>query len=355
MTNRIRPPGPTTLRRRATIKDVADAAGVSVGTVSKVLNGGGQLRDATRDAVRSAALSLRFRPNELARSLSGPRRFTVGLVSTDRHGRFSIPVLEGIEDTLDAARISVFLCNAAGDPNREHEHVQSLLAKRVDGIIVTGKRSRPRPPLDLAGEPVPVVYAFARVDGPDQPCLLPDDVGGGRMAGEHLLGLGRTRIAHITGPARTEAVQHRLAGLQAAHAAHGLELSPELVLTGSWSEAWGHAAVLRLAAAHVRLDAIFCGSDQIARGVVDALRERGVRVPEDIAVVGFDNWEIIAAATRPALTTVDMNLPALGRQAGLELLAMIEGRGRPGTRRLPCSLVVRASCGGAHVEEPDFP
>jgi LacI family transcriptional regulator len=177
---------------------------------------------------------------------------------------------------------------------------------------------------------------------------LPDDFDGGRIAGEHLLGLGRRQIAHITGPARAEAVQHRIAGLRAAHAAHGLELRPDLVLTGNWSEASGHAAVERLAASRTAIDAIFCGSDQIARGVVDALRERGVRIPEDIAIVGFDNWEIIAAATRPPLTTIDMNLPVLGRQAGLELLAMIEGRpGRAGTRRLPCSLVLRASCGGA--------
>ena len=98
------------------------------------------------------------------------------------------------------------------------------------------------------------------------------------------------------------------------------------------------------------IDAIFCGSDQIARGVVDALRDRGVRVPDDIAVVGFDNWEIIAAATRPPLTTIDMNLHELGRQAGLRMLDMIDGaRQQRGVVRLPCSLVVRQSCGAARV------
>jgi len=341
------------LTRPTTIRDVADAAGVSVGTVSKVLNGGGQLRDETRAAVQRAAQALRFRPNEMARSLSGQRRFTVGLVSTDRHGRFSIPVLEGIEDALDAARISAFLCNTAGDPAREREHVRSLLARRVDGIIVTGQRSHPRPPLDVDGEPVPLIYAFSRVDSADAPCLLPDDEGGGRLAGEHLLRSGRVRIAHVTGPERTEAVRHRFAGLRAALASQGLDLPPSRVLTGSWSEAWGHEAVARLAATHQSIDAIFCGSDQIARGVVDALRERGVRVPDEIAVVGFDNWEIIATATRPPLTTIDMNLPALGKQAGLDLLAMIEGGPSPVSRRLPCSLIVRASCGGHAEGQPD--
>jgi LacI family transcriptional regulator len=104
--------------RPPTIRDVADTAGVSVGTVSKALKGEGQLHDETRAAVHRAARALRFRPSEMARSLFGQRCFTVGLVSTDRHGRFSIPVLEGIEDTLDAARISAFLCNTAGDPAR---------------------------------------------------------------------------------------------------------------------------------------------------------------------------------------------------------------------------------------------
>ena len=134
---------------------------------------------------------------------------------------------------------------------------------------------------------------------------------------------------------------------------NGLDLPPDRVLSGAWSEAWGHEAVARLAASRVPADAIFCGSDQIARGVVDALRERGVSVPDDVAVVGFDNWEIMAAATRPPLTTIDMNLPTLGRQAGLELLAMIEGGPPPAPRRLPCSLIVRASCGGRVEDRMD--
>jgi LacI family transcriptional regulator len=247
--------------RPPTIRDVADAAGVSVGTASKALNGGGQLRDETRATVHRAARALRFRPNEMARSLSGQRRFSVGLISTDRHGRFSIPVLERIEDTLDAARISAFLCNTAGDPVREREHVRSLLARRVDGIIVTGQRSHPRQLLDIDGEPVPIVYAFARTNSEEAPCLLPDDEGGGRLAGEHLIRAGRVHIAHITGPERTEAVRHRLSGLRAAVESHGFDLPPERVLSGSWSEAWGHEALARLTAAHHAIDAIFCGSD----------------------------------------------------------------------------------------------
>ena len=350
--------------RALTIRDVAKAAGVSVSTVSKALNGNGQLREETRTAVRDVAERLRFRPNEMARSLPGPRCFTVGLISIDRKGRFSIPVLDGVEDTLDAAQISVFLCNTADNPERERQHVHSLLAKRVDGIIVTGERAVARPPLDLEGEDIPVIYAFARVDDPDSLSLLPDDRGGGELAARHLVGLGRRRFAHITGPAEAEAVRHRREGFKAVLAEHGIALAREHVLTGTWSEAWGHVAVEQLLATGAPLDAIFCGSDQIARGVVDALRDRGMRVPDDVAVVGFDNWEPFAAASRPPLTTIDMNLHELGRQAGMRLLAQARDpavrlraeralsgkRAKAGVLRLPCTLVVRESCGAARAE-----
>lgn len=331
----------------ATIRDVAAAAGVSLGTASKGLNGTGQLREETRQRVHQAAKRLNFRPNNLAQSLLRGRSFTVGLISTDRYGRFGIPVLEGIEDALDGARVSVFLCNGADDPERERAHIEQLLAKRVDGIIVTARRADPRPALDVPAH-APLLYAFAQVQDPKALCLLPDDFGGGRLAGHHLIASGRRHIAHITGPADFEAVRNRTGGFKCSLKENDLPWRPDAVMSGPWSEAWGRAAVDDLLARHPKTDAVFCGSDQIARGVVDALRDRDVGVPDDIAVVGFDNWEIIAAATRPALTTIDMNLHELGRQAGLRMLAMIDGKEQErGVVRLPCSLVVRESCGAS--------
>jgi LacI family transcriptional regulator len=341
-----------------TIRDVARAAGVSVGTVSKALNGGGQLREETRTTVRVAAERLGFRPNDLAQSLLRKRTFTVGLISTDSYGRFSIPVLEGIESALEPARISVFLCRA-DDPLRERRHVESLLAKRVDGIIVTGRRTDRRPPIDLRGASVPVVYAFAQVADARALCLLPDDRGGARLAVEHLIAQGRRRIAHVTGPLDFEAVRKRRQGYRDALEAAGLGARPGTVRAGTWSEAFGREAAKQLTARRPAIDAIFCGSDQIARGVVDCLRETGVGVPDDIAVVGFDNWDVIAAATRPPITTIDMNLHELGRQAGLRLLAMVDGARASGVERLPCRLVIRQSCGAigassnALPEDPD--
>lgn len=344
---------PAARRLPTTIRDVAAAAGVSLGTVSKGLNGTGQLREETRRRVHQAAKRLNFRPNNLAQSLLRGRSFTVGLISTDRYGRFSIPVLEGIEDALESAQMSVFLCNGADDPNREREHIEQLLMKRVDGIIVTARRADPRSPLKVPAHAVPVLYAFAQVQDAKALCLLPDDLGGGRLAGNHLIAAGRRRIAHITGPSDFEAVRHRSAGLRQALEQNGLPWHCDDVMSGAWSEMWGRGAVEDLLARNPNIDAIFCGSDQIARGAVDGLRDRGVRVPDDIAVIGFDNWEIIAAATRPPLTTIDMNLHELGRQAGLRLLDRIDGKNQQrGVIRLPCSLVVRESCGASRPVEP---
>ena len=164
-----------------------------------------------------------------------------------------------------------------------------------------------------------------------------------------MIRLGRRHLAHITGPSPREAVQLRLAGTRRTLLDHGLDWSDERCLSGEWSEEWGYEAVNRLLDADPSVDGIVCGSDIIARGVLDGLRERGRRVPENVSVVGFDNWEIVAEHTRPPLTTVDMNLHDMGREAARRLLERLEGDSTRGTIRLPCSLIVRESCGATSI------
>ncbi len=328
-----------------TIRDVAHAAGVSVGTASKALNDRGRLRPETRERVRREAERLEFRPNDLIKSLLRGRTFTVGLITTDYLGQFTMPGIAGIEAALGSAEILVFLCDVRDDPERERNVVSALLAKKVDGIIVMGRRIDPRPPISVGQGGPPVVYAFARVTDAGALCLLPDDAQGARLATDHLLDLGRQRLAHITGPEHREAVVARHEGMRAALRARGQDLPDQRVLNGPWTEAWGYEAVARLRARDPEIDAVFCGNDIIARGVLDALRDHGRSVPGDIAVVGFDNWEIIATQARPPLTSVDMNLHDLGRAAAERLLRMVEGEHESGIVRLPCSLVVRESSG----------
>ena len=306
---------------------------MSVGTVSKALNNNGRLRRETREKVIAAAGELGFRPNDLAHSLHRGQSLTVGLISTDAFGRFTIPIMEGIEECLSDSRMAVLMCNATDDPHREARHVEQLMSKRVDGVIVTARRADKRPMLTMPSD-IPVVYVFSQVDGEDACCLVPDDEGGAGLATRHLANLGRRRIAHVTGPERFEAVRLRRDGYRRALSDAGLSALEGYYLPGVWSEGWGREAVAELFnRRRERPDAIFCGSDQIARGVADALRERGLAVPDEVSLVGFDNWEIIAEATRPPLTSVDMNLVELGREGGRRMLELIAGAKRKGVER----------------------
>ena len=319
--------------RPVTIRDVAALAGVSIGTASKALNGRGSLRAETVARVRQAAGQLDFRPNQAARDLHGDRTYTVGMITTDTIGRFSIPLLIGAEDILGAGQVSVLLCDARDDPIRERHHLQVLLSRRVDGIIVTGRRAGTRAPIgtDL---PVPVVYAFISSTAPADCSVVPDETGGIRLAAGHLRSAGRSRLVHVTGP------EHHHSARVRAEALSGLVTEP---LFGEWSEAWGRRAAGLLLARDLDFDGVIGGNDQIARGMTETLREAGRDVPGDVAVTGFDNWDVIAEASRPPLTSVDMDLDGLGRTAAGLLLEAIDGAPRPGRHRHPARLVIRDS------------
>ncbi len=330
-----------------TIRDLARIAGVSIGTVSKALNDGGRLSKDTREKVLRIAREIGYRPNDLAQSLHRAKSRTIGIISNDSFGRFTFPIVEALEERLAEERIAVFMCNATDDPGRERQHLDQLLGKRVDGLVVTARRADKRPPIGPLVHGLPVVYVFSQADDPYGLSLLPDDEGGAALAVEHLARLGRRRIAHVTGPEHFEAVRLRRNGYLSALSAAGLPAIDGFYLAGVWSEAWGREAADRIFANRLgRPDALFCGNDQIARGLADALRERGVGVPDDVAIVGFDNWDVMVLATRPPLTSVDMNLKALGREAGDRLIDMMSGKRMSGVSRRPCSLVVRQSSGG---------
>ena len=332
--------------KRATIRDVAAHAGVSIGTASKALNGQGKLRGETRERVVAAARELGFSPNVLARGLLAGRTYTVGLITTDSFGRFSIPVMLGAEDALGAGQISVFMCDTRDDQQRERQHLEMLLSRQVDGLIVTGRRIEPRPSIGT-GLGLPVVYAMTQSLDSDEPAILPDDYGGGRLAAEQLLAAGRTRFGHITGPERFLAARKRASGFCDAIAESGsaARFSSHDVLYGEWSEAWGRDGASILLRNSPDVQAIFCGSDQIARGVSDTLRLAGRRVPEDIALIGFDNWEPMALGADPPLTSIDMCLEDVGRVAAEHLLSAINGEPTHGVHTVPCRLVVRQSTG----------
>ncbi|MCM4078014.1 LacI family DNA-binding transcriptional regulator [Paractinoplanes hotanensis] len=327
--------------RAVTISQVAALAGVSTGTASKALNGRGALRPETRLRVQQAAEQLGFVANAAARSLQTGRTYTVGMITTDSIGRFSIPLLIGAEDALGAGQMSVFLCDARDDAIREQYYLRTLLGRKVDGIIVTGRRTQARVPIGV-DLPVPVVYAFISSADPRDCSVVPDEADGARRAVRHLLSVGRRRIAHVTGPEHHHSATVRSASAAETLAAEGLQPAVP-TLYGEWSEAWGRQAAGILLSTGADVDAVFCGSDQIARGLAEALRDAGRRIPQDVALVGFDNWDVMVEGCRPALTSVDMDLEGIGRTAAELLLTAINGQPAHGQHARPCRLVPRAS------------
>ncbi|GAA1558019.1 LacI family DNA-binding transcriptional regulator [Dactylosporangium maewongense] len=335
-------------RAQVTLTDVAKLAGVSVATASKALNARDEVAPATRRRVQQAAEELSFQPNVLARGLISGNTRTIGLLTDELSAaRFAIPVLLGAENALGNEQMSVLLCDARGDAIRRQHYIRTLLARQVDGFIILGDANDLRPSLTRS-IPVPVVYAYCESDDPADLSVVADDAGGAHLAAEHLVSLGRRRIAHITGDHGYRAARDRALAFASGLSSAGLSLVGE-PLFGQWSQRWGRHATSRLLASHPDIDAIFCGNDQIASGVTEALRDLGRTCPDDVAVVGYDNWEVFATECRPPLTTVDLNLEQLGATAVRHLFAALDGDHHSGVVRQPGRLVVRESTGVAPV------
>lgn len=328
--------------KAVTLADVARLAGVSVATASKAINGRSEVAARTRARVLAAAEQLSFVPNTLAQGLQVGRTGTAGLLTSDLQGRFVIPILMGAEDAFGAGRVNVFLCDARGDNIREQYQLRALLSRKVDGLIVVGSRTDPRPSLghDVG---VPVVYVYAPSDDPDDLSLVPDNVAAGRLAVEHLISCGRRRIVHVSGDPTYAAAHDRVKGATEALDAAGLELVGD-VMFSEWSERWGRDATAVLLDRYPEVDAVLCDSDQIARGALDTARDQGRMVPDDIAVIGFDNWEPMVSGSRPELTSIDPNLHLLGRSAAQRLFAALDGVGLGnGVHTQAPRLVIRGS------------
>lgn len=331
-----------------TIRDVAQLAGVSTATVSKVLNDRPHVGAQSRERVLRAIEKLNFRPNTIARSLKKSRTLTLGLITDDIEGVFTMSLMRGVEQAASVQGFSVFLCNSFGDPKREAAHLDALLAKQVDGIVLlSGYRVRERgAPAFPLGE-VPVVYLYQYTKAHAAPCVVPDDEQGGYLATRQLIDTGRKRIGFINGPLKYEATHLRLQGYQRALQEAGLSFDPALVRVGTWHESSGYALTHELMRLSEPPDGLFCASDGIAIGALDALHELDLGIPGDVAVMGFDDRPS-SRYQRPPLTTIALPLVEMGELAGHLLIESILGNKRtdvPIIHRVPCYLVQRESCG----------
>ncbi len=325
-------------RQPVRLRDVAAAAGVSVPTASKVLNGGGRVAPATRERIVAAAVELQFRPDALAQFFATGRSRTIGVLTENAPATFTLPVLVGACTTLGASAMATLPLDGLSEDN-----VRTLQARRIDGLLVIGDGLGKRLRSLTSAFDVPVVYAFGISDDPEDVSFVPDSVMAGRVGTEHLLATGRRRLVHVTA-AGDQAADERLAGVEEVLAEHGTELVVP-PLRGDWTEDWGVTAARRLLAERVDADAIFCGNDQIARGVVWVLQSAGVAVPEQVAVLGVDNWPGGRRGPGRLLTTIDPNLGELGAAAARHLVDPGAER-RAGVVTQPCTLVLGASTSG---------
>jgi LacI family transcriptional regulator len=331
----------------ATILDVAKLAGVSKSTASKALNNQNYVSDETRHRVLDAARKLNFSPNQVAQSLKRKRTFAIGLITDDLEGLFTTSMLRGVEEATSSKNFNVILCNSFGEASREKSHLEILLTRQIDGIILLSGyrvRERGRPALELGD--IPVVYLYQYTTAIPAPCVVPDDFGGAALGTRHLINAGRGRIAFINGPAHYEATHYRLDGYRQELETVGFRFDPALVVTSrKWHQNYGYDAAHQLMTLEETPDAIFCASDSLAIGVLDALHELGRRVPQDVSVVGFDNRPH-SAHQRPPLTTVALPLHEMGKLAGELLIeSILNGIYDSSLHRVPCYLVQRQSCG----------
>lgn len=333
--------------RRPTIKTVAARAGVGRTTVSRVLNGSPLVSDEARAAVQAAIAELGYVPNSVARSLVTSRTDSIALVIPESESRlgsepYFSAVIRGVSTGLAGTQIQLLL-TLVRDQREMDQLTRFLTARRVDGVLlVSVHRDDPLPGL-LEELGLPTVLAGRR--RADEPLnhVHSDNVGGARAAVCHLLERGRGEIATITGPMDMDVGGSRLQGWREALDEAGRPVDGELVATGDFTEEGGRSAMRALLERRPGLDAVFAASDVMAAGALAELRRHGRRVPDDVAVVGFDD-SIVARHTDPPLTSVRQPVEEIGRMITELLLQEIE---EPGSARhhvvLPTSLTVRAS------------
>lgn len=330
-------------RKRVTLREVAREAGVSIKTVSRVMNGEPAVKAVTYARVRGAIDRLGYRPNELARGLKGSRSRTIGLVIADISNPFFADLCKEVEEIARARGYSVILCASAEDAAAEQEYVELLLQRRIDGLLLVpapgthGYLERER------GAGLPIVALDRPADGVESDVVLSEGRQGSRLATEHLIGHGHGRVAFVGDDKRIYTARQRLGGYEEAMCEAGLE--PLYRLGAGSIPSAAHAAHDLLSEADPPT-AIFAGNSLITAGVLRALDERGMRPPQGVALVGFEDTELLSTL-RPRLTLLCQPTRELGRRAAELLFERIEtgGEAEPQRIELPTKFVINSSCG----------
>ncbi|ALN62088.1 bacterial regulatory s, lacI family protein [Lysobacter antibioticus] len=304
-----------------TIKDVARAAQVSVATVSRTLNGHGNVAEEVRRRVLAVAQDLRYTPHAAARSLSSRRTHTLGVVLPDLHGEFFSELVRGVDQVAREHRLHLLVSSYHGRPEEQAAALRAMRG-RVDGLLVMSPYVAAQAPIvDELDAAMPIVLINTQSAVPGLLSLSVDNYGGARAMVEHLVDCGHRRIAFIAGPEDNFDAHERLRGYREA-LARLLPDASEWVLPGQFDEASGHRAGQALLAAPQRPDAVFAANDMMALGCLFSFVQAGLKVPDDIAVAGFDDIPL-ARYVHPTLTTMRVNIAELGARAARLLLTQL--------------------------------
>jgi LacI family transcriptional regulator len=330
-----------------TIREVADHAGVSIATVSRVFSGGARVTEEVARRVRDAGRLLNYQPNRVARNLRVRCSRTVGVVVPDIENPFYTSVIGGIEEVLQASAYTLLLANSNEDPRREQGNVRTFQAEGVAGILFAASGRDTSIYTRMAEAGIPLV-AISRVPaGMKIDTVSVANREGARTAVSHLARIGHRRIAFINGPAAISTAQERLRGYEEGLAAHRIPLQRELIRFADFRQRGGYEAMLELIGLHKRPTALFAGSNLMTLGALQAIHERKLDIPRDIAVVGFDDlpW---ALSFNPPLTAVAQPAYEVGRTAAQLLLERLRDPSQPARSVvLETALTVRSSCGAA--------
>ena len=336
---------------RVSIKDIARAAGVSHPTVSRALSDSPLISEETKARVQRLAQEMGYSPNALARGLVTRQTYSVGVVVTTIADPFVAEIVQGIEATAHDHGYTVILCNSESTPEREIAAVEMLRTKRVDGVIVTASRvgALYLEYLEQIGGPIVLINNHNEESGRYTFSVSVDNRHGGRLAAEHLVQLGHRRIAYVAGPANHSSDLDRLAGYRQAHVEGGIEPDPALVVPGNGRPGGGEEALQAILALDPRPTAVFCYNDMTAIGLIHAAQQAGLSIPQDVALVGFDDI-LFASYLYPPLTTVAQPKVEMGQRAMHMMLSLITAKEESeedlANVVVQGKLIVRASSGG---------
>jgi len=310
---------------KATIKDIALQAKVSVATVSKILNKKDEhISDETRQKVIAIAKEINYTPNTLARSLVTKQTKTIGLILPDISNPFFPELARGAEDKASEIGYSIMYCNTDDNVKKEDQYINMLIEKMVDGIIITQSVARKNASVTLESVSIPIILIDRDIEGQSvRGKVLVDNMMGAYDAVKYLILSGRKDIAFIAGPLTSNTTKTRLEGYKKALNEFGISFNKDYILEGQYKSEWGFSAVRQLLEKKYNFDAVFCANDVIAISVVKALKDAGKLIPQDIAVIGFDDIHM-ASLIEPPLTTVRQPIYEMGYRAVEMLIDIIK-------------------------------